>query len=112
LIISAPSAVHHLKRLFGPLTESERRSQRFSPLCGDHCGLPPALFLAGQLDPVCEDSTEMYKRWQERNGNAEILLVPEAPHGFNRLPTRLAAKTRRYAREWIRRLLVGSAGSP
>ena len=34
-------------------------------------------------------------------------MIPDAPHAFNRLPTRVAAKTNAYARAWLTRNLVG-----
>ncbi|WP_281026153.1 alpha/beta hydrolase fold domain-containing protein [Rhizobium sp. BK376] len=55
--------------------------------------LPPGLFFAGQLDPIVDDSINMHARWDQANGNARLVIIPEGPHGFNRMPTRLAEKT-------------------
>jgi protein subunit release factor A len=51
-----------------------------------------ALFLVGTIDPLVDDSRLMAERWQAKNGNARLILVPESPHAFNRLPTRAASR--------------------
>ena len=69
--------------------------------------MPPALFIAGSLDPILDDSRSMYEQWRQ-TGQADILIVPEGPHGFERLPTRLAEKTRNFVYEWINRRISPS----
>jgi acetyl esterase/lipase len=59
------------------------------------------LNLLPALDPMVGDTVELYSRWQDQSGNARMLIVPEAPHGFHRLPTRLAGKSLAYAYNWI-----------
>ena len=48
----------------------------------------------------------MAERWKAASGNARLILVPEGPHAFNRLPTDVAAKTNRYVRDWLQRRLA------
>ncbi|WP_074064009.1 alpha/beta hydrolase fold domain-containing protein [Rhizobium etli] len=62
---------------------------RRGPLHRDLAGLPPSLMIAGALDPIVDDSTGMSERWANQNGNSRCIVVPEAPHGFNRLPHHL-----------------------
>jgi acetyl esterase/lipase len=104
LVIDARSAYRNLKRLTQGL-EREGRSPELSPCNALLESMPPALFIAGALDPIIDDSRKMYDRWQALNGNAEIVVVPDAPHGFERFPTRLASRTKAYAQEWMKRRL-------
>ena len=97
LVIDAPAAVANLRRL----TPFLSNALSHGPLHADLSGLPPSLFIAGSLDPIVDDSIDMSARWAQQNGNSRCILVPEAPHGFNRFPTSLAAKANAFAREWI-----------
>jgi acetyl esterase/lipase len=98
LLVSGPSAFCNLKRLMPPEAQMLRE---LSPLDFEFNDMPPALLIAGTLDPIVDDSTELYRKWNAGSGNAQLLVVPEGPHGFHRLPTMLAAKTQAFAREWI-----------
>ncbi|WP_416384276.1 alpha/beta hydrolase [Rhizobium mulingense] len=67
----------------------------------DLSGLPPALLIAGALDPIVDDSLSMARQWQQQSGNADCVVFPHAPHGFNRFPTRLASRANGLVRSWI-----------
>jgi acetyl esterase/lipase len=110
LILDAPSAVRNLERLTATLPAGAVHSPEVSPYLADLSGMPPALFIGGALDPIKDDSQKIYDRWARCNGNATILIVPEAPHGFERLPTRLADKTLAYACEWMK-AVAGISGN-
>ncbi|MBY2943929.1 alpha/beta hydrolase [Rhizobium leguminosarum] len=97
LIVDAPAALRNLQRLRSSLPWNERDG----PLHAQLEGLPPALFIAGELDPIVDDSIQMFRTWQDANGNASLSIVPAGPHGFNRLPTAIAKITNAYAREWL-----------
>jgi acetyl esterase/lipase len=97
LLINGPSALANLGRLTPSLPADLRRG----PLHADLQDLPSALFIAGGLDPISDDSINMHDRWDQTNGNAHLVIVPEGPHGFNRMPTRLAGKTNAFGRQWI-----------
>jgi acetyl esterase/lipase len=97
LIVSAPSAYRNIERLRPSLAQHEADG----PLYARLNGLPPALFIAGELDPIVDDSVEMYRRWQRANDNATLTVVPAAPHGFHRLPTSVARATNKFARRWV-----------
>lgn len=102
LIIDPASAVHNLERL---TKRSRATTPEVSPIFADLTGMPPALFIAGALDPILDDSRRIHDVWQRQAGHADLLVVPEAPHGFERLPTRLAAKARDFLCEWIKERL-------
>jgi len=79
---------------------------------GDFEGLPQALLIAGRLDPIADDSIEVFRRWRRAGGDVRCILVPEAVHGFNRMPTALAGKTNRFARQWMRTIIAPVAEEP
>ncbi|MDZ5695837.1 alpha/beta hydrolase [Chelativorans sp. M5D2P16] len=101
LVLHGPSAFSNLKRLTADRSEAERRRPDISPLYADLRDLPPALFLVGALDPLLDDTLQMAERWQSANVNVERVVVPEAPHAFNRLNTGLARKANAYVRRWV-----------
>jgi len=101
LVIHAPTALSSLRQLTPRMTDAERRAPSISPAFADLSGLPPALFIAGTADPLLAETENLRARWKEANGNADILLVPDAPHAFNRLPVEIARKTDGYARAWL-----------
>ncbi|CAN7627461.1 alpha/beta hydrolase [Neorhizobium sp. LjRoot104] len=101
LIIDPASAVHNLDRL---TRRSDAKTPEISPIFADLRGMPPALFIAGALDPILDDSRKIHDVWQRQTRHADLLVVPEAPHGFERLPTRVAAKARDFMCGWIDKL--------
>jgi acetyl esterase/lipase len=102
LVINGPSALGNLQRLTPSLSGREAKG----PLFADLSGLPPALLIAGALDPTVDDSLAMARQWQQQSGNADCIVVPDAPHGFNRLPTKLAARANNFVREWMSRAIA------
>jgi acetyl esterase/lipase len=111
LILHAPSADRNLDRLTATLPDGAAHSPEVSPYLADLTGMPPALLIGGALDPIKDDSRKMYDRWAGCNGNAAILIVPEAPHGFERLPTRLADKALTFACDWMKSVTETSANA-
>jgi acetyl esterase/lipase len=108
LVLHGPSLHEGLSRL-APGEEGVRRDPAISPLYADLKGLPPAIFVVGTLDPLLDDSKLMAARWNEQNGNAELVVAPDAPHAFNRFPTRMAARTNAHIRDWVKTQLGASA---
>lgn len=106
LLIDGPSALRNLQRLSPSLPSHLRRG----PLHADLRELPPALFIAGQLDPIVDDSIEIHAKWLKANSNARLAVIPEGAHGFNRLPTRLASKTNAFGRRWLMAQSTGACG--
>ena len=79
-------------RCFAPeMSTDELRSPEISPLYVDLHGLPPALFVVGTSDPLLDDSLFMSSRWLAAGNEAELLVYPEAAHGFNVFPLAAAA---------------------
>jgi acetyl esterase len=72
------------------LTAEQRRSPDLSPLYADLHHLPPALFSVGALDPLLDDSLFMATRWRAAGNEAELVVYPEAAHGFARFPVAAA----------------------
>jgi acetyl esterase/lipase len=101
LFLHGPTLAPSLDRLIAFNKIVDPRDPSISPLFADLENLPPALFVVGTSDPLIDDTVSMAERWRDASGNVEFVVVPDAPHAFNRLPTRLAAKTNAYAREWL-----------
>jgi acetyl esterase/lipase len=100
LVLDGPDIVDGLRHLTRELSDAERAAAPFSPLHGDLAGLPPALMLAGALDPLRDDTLLMARRWAAC-APVESHLLPEAPHGFIRFPTRMAQAARARVHAWI-----------
>jgi len=101
LVLDGPAMASGLARLLPERDEAGRRAADVSPLYADLAGLPPALFLCGAIDPLIDDSSLMAARWDAQSGHARLVLFPESPHAFNRLPTRLAARANALVRLWL-----------
>ncbi len=80
-----------LQRLTPGLNDAERRQAPLSPLYGDPRGLPPALMFVGERDQLLDDTVRMAAQWREV-AEVELHRLPEAPHGFIRFGTGMAAK--------------------
>eukprot|EP00439_Symbiodinium_sp_Y106_P088355 s1_g891.t1 len=65
----------------------ERRNPALSPLYRDISGMPPTLFSVGTQDPLLDDTLFMAARWQAAGNQTQLEVYPEAPHGYNGLPT-------------------------
>ncbi|MRW82686.1 alpha/beta hydrolase fold domain-containing protein [Pseudoduganella sp. FT26W] len=101
LVLHGPSMLDSLRLLTPGLTDEQRRQSPQSPLYGDLSGMPPALMFAGERDPLRDDTLLMAERWRTVT-EVECHVLPEAPHGFIRFPTRMAAQVRQRAYAWIR----------
>ena len=105
LLIDGKAAYRNLLRLTSGLNDEERRAPWLSPLYAELHGLPPALLIVGELDPIFDDSVRMAERWNEANSNAELIRVPHGVHGFERLPLSMGVKVHSHVRakmrEWV-----------
>jgi acetyl esterase len=77
------------------------RAPGYSPLYADLRGLPPTLLLVGTADPLLDDSLFAEARLRAADVAAELLVFPDAPHGFASFPTAYAAIAHRRAVAWI-----------
>jgi len=68
----------------------QRRDPDISPLFARLDAMPPALFTVGALDPLLDDTLFMSQRWISAGNKAEVVVYPEAVHGFTAYPTALA----------------------
>ncbi|HPI46762.1 MAG TPA: alpha/beta hydrolase [Hyphomonadaceae bacterium] len=109
LVLDGPAMTTGLAKLLPGKSEEGRRDPAFSPLYANLAGLPPAVLLCGTIDPLIDDSALMGERWTAANGNARVIVVPDAPHAFNRFPTRVASRTNAFVRGWIDARLADSA---
>ncbi|KAL2842153.1 Alpha/Beta hydrolase protein [Aspergillus pseudoustus] len=60
--------------------------RRFDYLESIASRLPVALFVAGTVDPLVDDTVLMSARWQMAQGRAVTRFVPGAPHAFAEVP--------------------------
>ncbi|WP_373987196.1 alpha/beta hydrolase [Duganella sp. BuS-21] len=100
LVLHGPSMANSLRLLTPGLSDEQRRVAPLSPLYGDLSCMPPAIMLAGELDPLRDDTMLMAERWRAV-AEVECHLLPEAPHGFIRFPTRMARQVREHVSAWI-----------
>ena len=68
-------------------TVEERRRADISPLYADLQGMPPALFSVGAHDHLVDDTLLFAARWERAGNRTELLVYPEAPHGFLGMPS-------------------------
>jgi acetyl esterase/lipase len=105
LVLHGPTMSRILDKARG-ITADNRRDPALSPLYAELSGLPPALFVVGTRDPLQEDSELMYAKWVRQSHNAQLAIVPEAAHGFNKQANSTAEKTNAFIRAWVGRQLA------
>lgn len=100
LVLHGPTLPRILSKVAGD-NVAARRLPAISPLNADLHGLPPALFIVGTRDPLQPDSEAMEEKWRREGNAAELVIVPEAAHGFNHFRNSTADKVNLYARAWL-----------
>ncbi|MBU1386110.1 MAG: alpha/beta hydrolase [Alphaproteobacteria bacterium] len=105
LLFDGPNLVRDLGRLTPDRDEAGRRAPDVSPLYGDLSGMPPALFVTGEADPLRDDSRLMAERWSA-HAETVLLEVPLAPHGFQHFVAASAAPAQAFIRRWIDQEIV------
>ncbi|WP_246226479.1 alpha/beta hydrolase [Pseudomonas atagonensis] len=100
LLLDGPGMVEAFRMLTPEATEEQRRQAPLSPLYGDFSGFPPALMLAGELDPLRDDTLELAARWKAA-APVEVHLLPSSAHGFIHFPVSMASNVLMHCREWI-----------
>jgi len=106
LLLNGPTLAADLARLLPDRAEAARRSPDVSPLYATMRDLPPALFMAGDLDPLRDDSVLMADAWSAA-APSELIEVPLAPHGFIHFGGPVARRARSEIRLWLDRTLHG-----
>jgi acetyl esterase/lipase len=100
LLFDGPNLERDLGRLTPDRDEPARKRPDISPLYADLAGMPPALFVLGEMDPFRDDSRLMAGRWAEVAPSAR-LDVPGAPHGFQHFGAPTAALAQGFIRNWL-----------
>jgi len=57
--------------------------------------------MVGTAAPLLDDSRLLADVLRAARVDTELLVVPDAPHSFNRLPLALADRVNAYARDWM-----------
>jgi acetyl esterase/lipase len=109
LVLHGPTMLPSLRLLTPGLSDEQRRQPPLSPLYGDLAGMPPAIMIAGERDPLRDDTMLLAERWG-RVAEVECHVLPEAAHGFIRFPIHLAAATRSRVHAWLRSRRHSRAG--
>jgi acetyl esterase/lipase len=110
-LILSEKATHRFHELYLPgLSLEDMRDPAISPLYANLTGLPPALFCAGTLDPLLDDSLFMAARWEAAGNVADMYVVPESPHGFAQFPSPMAGELELLAAEWVRAVIAAASG--
>ncbi|HEX6417677.1 MAG TPA: alpha/beta hydrolase [Acidimicrobiales bacterium] len=105
LILSRPIVDWFIDCFTPGRTPEDRRDPAVSPLYADLTGLPPALFVVGDLDPVLDDSLFMAARWRAAGNRVDLAVFPESIHGFTAFPGNLAARAQALQVAFVRRAI-------
>jgi len=87
--------------VFHGWSQQQLRNPQYSPLYADLKNLPPALFTVGTADPLIDDTYFMEARWRLAGNKTYLATYPESPHGFNFLPSQMAAIANKKMCDWI-----------
>lgn len=83
-------------------SREERRLPDMSPLHAALHDLPPAQFSVGTRDALVDDTLFLAMRWSMAGSDTTLDVYPEAMHGFDSLPTRMAALALDRYVAWVR----------
>ena len=101
-----PENLRFMVECFTPgLSEEARRDPDISPLFADLAGLPPSLVSVGGYDHLRDDSLFLASRLAAANVDVELQVYPDSPHGFQALPTQMAAAAARRTDAWLERVM-------
>ena len=88
----SPDGLRFMVECFTPgLSEEQRRDPDISPLFADLSGLPPSLISVGNLDHLRDDSLFLAPLLSAAGVDVELQVYPDSPHGYQALPTKMAA---------------------
>ncbi|KAL2815735.1 carboxylesterase [Aspergillus granulosus] len=82
IILSKEGMMAFVEAGFGHIPMAERKDPLVSPLYANLKGMPPALFLTGDIEPLVDDSVFMAARWCSAGNEAELCVVEGACHAF------------------------------
>lgn len=105
IILTKKVSIQFVEQTFPVKTPEELRDSAYSPLYANLVGLPPAIFIVGEIDPIVDDSKFMAARWETAGNKTTLKVYPECPHSFNRFPTKMAGVANGEAYRWIEELM-------
>jgi len=101
-----PEGLRFMVDCFTPgLSEEARRAPDISPLFANLAGLPPTLISVGSLDHLRDDSLFLSPLLACAGVDVELQVYPDSPHGFQALPTQMAAAFNARSEVWIERVM-------
>lgn len=101
-----PAGLRFMVDCFTPgLAEEARRAPDISPLFADLAGLPPSLISVGSLDHLRDDSLFLAPLLACAGVDVELQVYPDSPHGFQLLPSKMAAAFNERCERWIARVM-------
>lgn len=102
-----PETIAWFTELYLPgTTVDERRRPEVSPARADLRGLPPALVAVGTADHLVDDSLVLAGRWAAAGNDVDLVVIPDAPHGFPALPSPAADHLARRTSIFYERILA------
>jgi acetyl esterase/lipase len=103
-----PEGIRFFSDCFLPgRSDDERRDPKISPAFADLRGLPPAMMSVGTSDHLLDDTLLLAGRWAAANGDVELFVGPDLPHGFMAFPCALTQRWEQQTDAWFRRILAG-----
>ncbi len=102
----SPDGLRFMVECFTPgLSEEQRRDPDISPLFADLSGLPPSLISVGSLDHLRDDSLFLAPLLSAAGVDVELQVYPDSPHGYQALPTKMAAASALRMQAFFERVL-------
>lgn len=90
LVLSVPIMRWFTENFVPGRSFEQRRDPDISPLYARLHDMPRALFAVGTLDPLLDETLFMSQRWISAGNEAEVVVYPEAVHGFLAYPIGVA----------------------
>ena len=97
-----------MKAAYGQFSIAQLQGPQLSPLYADLKNLPPAFFMCGTADAFIDDTNFMEARWRMAGNKTYLALFPEAAHGFNLEPIKIAEVANNLYFDWIKNLIASS----
>jgi acetyl esterase/lipase len=82
IVVGSQGMKDFCEAAFGEIPMADRKHASISPLYADLTGLPPALFLTGNIEPLIDDSVFMATKYLEAGNSCELVVVNGACHAF------------------------------
>jgi acetyl esterase/lipase len=86
IVLSKKDTFKFMESAFGHIPVADRKDPKISPLYANLENMPPAQFLAGNIEPLLDDSIFMATKWQQYGNDVELSIVEGACHAFTLIP--------------------------